>query len=484
MKRPVATLLTAGALLLLVPASAGAATVSVSFGTDLEVDAPAGQVNLVTIARSGNSYIVSDTGTPPVAVLPCAPFAPGVVACPATGITQIDVELDNLNDSTTIAPTVVGDFSLDVDVEGEAGADTLTGGPGVRSGLNGGDDGDFLNGGAKGDSLRGNDGNDVITGGSGPDFIRGGIGNDSATGGADDDQFSSEQNPDGADSFVGGPGTDHMSYSDRFSGVTVDTDGVADDGEACPGVGCEGDNVGASVEIIEGGSGGDLLAGNGVDNDLEGRAGPDTLRGGGGDDELSGGEDGDNLAGGGGDDELESSDGSDRVLGGAGDDEIFTNFFPDGPDFYSGGGGADVAHLTSVGNKRVDLDGRADDGVGCPGAGCEGDNVRADVEDLIGGDGRDIFIGNRRANDFIGDLGNDRLVGGGGPDGLFGEEGNDSLNGGGGIDSLSGDSGTDRLATRDGKRDEVFCGSSADRVRGDRRDRIARDCERVKRGKR
>ena len=133
---------------------------------------------------------------------------------------------------------------------------------------------------------------------------------------------------------------------------------------------------------------------------------------------------------------------------------------------------------------RVDLDGRADDGFACPGAACEGDNVRADIEDLIGGDGRDVFIGDGSPNDFTGGLGNDRLVGAGGPDGLLGEDGNDSLTGGGGIDSLSGGSGADRIGSRDRKRDEVACGSSTDRVKGDRRDRIARDCDRVRRGRR
>ena len=479
MRRSAAILLTLSAALFM-PATAGAAVVSSPGGTTLVVNAPAGQVNLVTIARSGPSYVVTDTGTPPVAVLPCAPSGPAIV-CPAAGISQIEVELDDLNDSTTIAPTVVGGFNLSIGVSGEAGTDTLNGGPNARSNLDGGDDGDFLNSDAEGDNLIGGGGNDVMTGGAGDDRFTGGIGTDTATGGEGVDDFNSDNDPDGADSFVGGPDVDSFIYSQRFGSVRADADGVADDGEACPGVGCEGDNIAASVERLIGGEAGDTLIGNGSENFLIGNAGPDTLQGAGGDDDLFGDAGVDNLFGGGGADLLRSDGGPDRVFGGPGDDSIIGPFVSDEGDIYRGGGGIDIAFFEGPGDRRVDLDGRADDGVGCPGAACEGDNVGRDIEDMVGGDGRDVFIGSRFANDFTGGVGNDRLVGGGGQDGLFGDEGNDFLTGGGDIDSLAGGAGEDRLVSRDRKRDEVSCGSSIDRVRGDRRDRIARDCDRVRR---
>jgi hypothetical protein len=40
-------------------------------------------------------------------------------------------------------------------------------------------------------------------------------------------------------------------------------------------------------------------------------------------------------------------------------------------------------------------------------------------------------------------------------------------------------SGSDRIDTRDGKRGRVSCGPGPDRVRSDRRDKVARDCETV-----
>jgi Ca2+-binding RTX toxin-like protein len=160
------------------------------------------------------------------------------------------------------------------------------------------------------------------------------------------------------------------------------------------------------------------------------------------------------------------------------------SFTPDEADLYSGGKGLDLAVFEGSFARRIDLDGQADDGVDCPGPACEKDNVRGDVEDLIGGDSRDVFIGNSKANDFIGGLGNDRLTGGAGPDALDGEDGRDRLTGGRGIDSLTGGAGSDQLASRDKSRDEVSCGSSVDQVRADRRDRIARDCDRVRRRRR
>ena len=153
MRRSVAALLLAG-VVLAAPASAGAATVSAP-GSTLQISAPAGQVNLVTIARSGTNYLVTDTGTPPVAILPCAPAGPAI-SCPAAGVTTIDVSSGDLNDSATLSPTVVGGFKyLPLDMSGEAGTDTLNGGENARASLSGGDDGDFLNSNAESDTLLG-----------------------------------------------------------------------------------------------------------------------------------------------------------------------------------------------------------------------------------------------------------------------------------------------------------------------------------------
>ena len=64
---------------------------------------------------------------------------------------------------------------------------------------------------------------------------------------------------------------------------------------------------------------------------------------------------------------------------------------------------------------------------------------------------------------------------------LKGNSGKDRISGGSGADRISGGSGSDRIAARDGRRDRVGCGSGRDRVVADRKDRVARTCERVRR---
>ena len=90
--------------------------------------------------------------------------------------------------------------------------------------------------------------------------------------------------------------------------MAVDLDGVADDGQAG-----EGDNVGADVENVSGGSAGDRLVGD---------------------------EDANVLIGGAGDDTLDGQDGRDALIGSAGSDSLHSR---DGtPDAVSCGGERDT----------------------------------------------------------------------------------------------------------------------------------------------
>lgn len=91
---------------------------------------------------------------------------------------------------------------------------------------------------------------------------------------------------------------------------------------------------------------------------------------------------------------------------------------------------------------------------------------------LAGGGGRDVVLGA---------AGNDRAQGGAGGDLLMGDAGRDRLAGGAGTDILVGGAGPDRLDSRDRERDYLICGRGRDQVLADRRDRVARDCERVSR---
>ena len=133
-------------------------------------------------------------------------------------------------------------------------------------------------------TIDGGAGNDTITGGGGADPITGGLGNDTLVGGAGNDSFLEGAVASGADSIDGGTGTDTANYSARTAAVTVDLDGVADDGAAG-----EGDNVQATVENLTGGKAADSLTGSALPNTLTGGAGNDTLTGLAGADRFSGG---------------------------------------------------------------------------------------------------------------------------------------------------------------------------------------------------
>jgi Ca2+-binding RTX toxin-like protein len=102
--------------------------------------------------------------------------------------------------------------------------------------------------------------------------------------------------------------------------------------------------------------------------------------------------------------------------------------------------------------------------------------AKADRIDARGGNDRVLGL---RGNDvLLGRAGNDRLIGAAGNDTLNGHAGNDRLEGGPGNDTLLGGAGNDTIITGPGK-DKVVCGKGIDTVKGDAKDTVARDCEKV-----
>jgi hypothetical protein len=129
----------------------------------------------------------------------------------------------------------------------------------------------------------------------------------------------------------------------------------------------------------------------------------------------------------------------------------------------------------------------------------------------------DRISGSRDGDRILGGAGGDRLTGGGGPDCVFGQAGDDVLSGGAGDDLLEGGTGGDRLSggaghnqlrggagrdvvrggpetdrldagagndlvvSADKSPDRVACGKGRDVAVVDKRDRVSRSCERVKR---
>ena len=101
---------------------------------------------------------------------------------------------------------------------------------------------------------------------------------------------------------------------------------------------------------------------------------------------------------------------------------------------------------------------------------------------VSGNRGRDRLAGEAGTDSVSGHSGNDSLFGGPGRDRLVGGPGGDRLSAGTGRNRLSGGDGNDRLLARNNRVDRINCGAGNDRVVADKNDRVARNCERVRRG--
>jgi Ca2+-binding RTX toxin-like protein len=229
----------------------------------------------------------------------------------------------------------------------------------------------------------------------------------------------------------------------RFAGGVYS---VADTAGLTAGVGCMQQTPTTAVCVvgdtessadIQLGDGDDRLSFGGVSPDdgavISDGPGNDVIHGSVRDDIFVNGPGNDVLSGGAGEDDLQGGPGSDRLIGGANRDT--------------------VRYDDRHGGVRADLQGDADDGA--PG---EGDQISADVENLVGGRGKDRLTGNSHDNQLDGGFGADRLFGRSGKDEIAGGPGNDRIDGGPGRDDLSGDDGRDRINARDGSPDAIRCG--------------------------
>jgi Ca2+-binding RTX toxin-like protein len=112
------------------------------------------------------------------------------------------------------------------------------------------------------------------------------------------------------------------------------------------------------------------------------------------------------------------------------------------------------------------------------GAGTLNFSPTVQIEDVKGGQFRDVIRGNDVRNRFEGNLGNDSLYGRGGDDDLIGGPGADALIGESGEDNLEGDLGDDTIDAKDGQEDTVDCGpGTGDTVFFDEDIDSVTDCE-------
>lgn len=215
-----------------------------------------------------------------------------------------------------------------------------------------------------------------------------------------------------------------------------------------------------------GDTGNDVLTGSELSDQLFDPFGQDRLIGLGGDDSLStdlSPADGltDTLQGGPGNDDLHGGRSNDVLQGGP-DDDILNGGL--GSDILNGNSGLhdSVSYLDTEhsGYQQlvVTLDGVADDGTRNAGTGAqEKDNVSTSVEDIVGGNGPDVFVASDAANRLIGNNGNDIVLG---------LRGADTISGGPGADQLyendfrpsDRDTAVDQI---DGGPDSDFCAWSA-----------------------
>ena len=100
---------------------------------------------------------------------------------------------------------------------------------------------------------------------------------------------------------------------------------------------------------------------------------------------------------------------------------------------------------------------------------------------FIGSASTALVVGTAGADSLRGTPKRDVMHGKGGKDRLQGLAGNDLLNGNGGSDRLFGGAGNDRLEARDGRLDRLSCGRGLDTAVVDAADKVAADCEIVRR---
>jgi Ca2+-binding RTX toxin-like protein len=242
----------------------------------------------------------------------------------------------------------------------------------------------------------------VVYGGEGADALTGGNGDDTLWGGAGDDTLFEGSTANGADTLSGGseadggPGLDTVRYESRTSSLTLVLGGGAVSGAMLADGGFERDALEASLEVVNGGSGNDVMS-------CAGEAAC-TLHGNGGNDVLTGG----SLA-----DTLWGEAGNDTIVPGLGDDVVDC-----------GAGTADVVSYADRGasaslDVTLGAGGAAQSGSG---EASEDDSIAA-CEHIVGGAGDDVLTGNELDN---------RLTGGAGDDVLWGLAGNDTFDEGAG----------------------------------------------------
>lgn len=305
-------------------------------------------------------------------------------------------------------------------VDGGAGNDTLT--ASATTGME-------LRGGAGDDKLYGGAGNDTLIGGAGRDVLQGGDG---------DDTFIIAGNEAEYDTIDGEGDYNTIEVTGKTA-VTLNGFDAADshiDSWIGNGRGINGNQFAnefdfsylsnpASLGVIDGLGGDDIITGSTGNDDIRGGIGDDFLDGHDGDDILNGGAGKDTVNGGEGNDTIviAGTEGQfDIIDGGDGTDTLsFTTATVTLNQFSAAGSGIEI-----ISGKNTTILGNADGNV----IDLSGIQSVSGLKGVDGGAGDDTIVGVDLANysdDLRGGAGNDTLTGGKGNDKLTGGSGNDNF---------------------------------------------------------
>ena len=330
----------------MVPADAGAATVSTARGVDEEevsfvyatFTAARGERNRLTVRGARGRYsglVLRDPGSRVRARGGCKSLGPHAAKCPSDDRSSV-ISLGDRSDRLTLL-----------------GSGSVLSGPGndrvALRGMGsvlGGSGNDRLSGGPYGVSLSGGRGDDVLRGGSAHDRLDGGLGRDRLYGrGDDDDLVDGETDARAArDLFDGGAQGllgNTVEFSRRQRSLLIDLRSNRTSTH---------DSI-VGIQNITSGGGDDHLIGDAADNRLRGGPGDDVIVDDMGKDTAIGGPGNDRLSGGAGKDYLIGEADSDQLDGGPGDDAFDTKEIdddgghgtPNRPDEVVCGDGADTA---------------------------------------------------------------------------------------------------------------------------------------------
>jgi len=454
----------------------------------------------------------------------------GVNGVDLNGDGDLDVVLGGIETSVSVAG--IGTATLTGDTV-NAGGSTITGAAYATA--------ITINGaaGLGNQVLTGGAGSDTVTGGGGDDTLAGGLGNDSLTGGGGEDAADYSASATAVIVTLGPPGVgsgeglDSLTTIEGVSGEdTYDAagaeDGVTVDLGAGTSTGGSGTDTLKHIDDASGSEFNDSLTGGSGDNVLYGEGGNDTLSGGAGDkdglDSFTGGSGIDTLdygantlnttvnlfgttacagtfgagavcgigngVSGGVDPFIESNTIENAILGTADDvfnGSLFNNIvFPNGGQNTlgcvagtpGGCGGIDTVNY-SVGytaGVTVNLAGGGGTGGGTDAITGFSNAVGTEFNDTM--TGSDVLPGGGTgANLLVGGKGNDTISSNAGPDLVRAGAGNDRVRGGAGDDTLKGQGGKDNIRGSGGA-DDIFGGKGKDFCTGGGGNDFIKTCER------